>query len=370
MNNTKARSIAVLPGDGIGPEVISEALPVLNTVGIKLDLKFGEIGWKCWQEQANPVPEATWKIIRESDATLLGAITSKPAREAEEELPPQFRSNSLKYVSPVVQLRQKLSLTANYRPVFDLRRSLFDFVVIRENTEGLYSGIDEFPVSDALWPVISQHPNVVASSRHGVSVSIRLQTWTALSTVIEKGFILAKNRKKLLTIADKPNVLRQSSQLIREVVEKISTDYPEVDVEILNVDAVAMWMVTRPSRFDVIVAENMFGDILSDVGAGVMGGLGLAPSGNIGLQHAYFEPVHGSAPHMAGQGKANPMAMFLTIAALLDYLKETDKANLIRNAVQAVLRNGKILTYDLGGESSTSQVADAVLEAVTIGANK
>jgi isocitrate/isopropylmalate dehydrogenase len=199
-----------------------------------------------------------------------------------------------------------------------------------------------------MWRTISTHPNSQESGREGSAVTVRLQTRSATEALLTRAFELALARKKKVTVADKPNVLRNSSQLLREVVEQVSADHPGVDVEILNVDAVAMWMVTRPSRFDVIVAENMFGDILSDVGAGVMGGLGLASSANIGDRHAYFEPVHGSAPHLAGSGRANPMAMFLTIASLLEHLGETRSAALVRDAVRTVYREGRTLTYDLG----------------------
>lgn len=363
----KLYSVAVLPGDGIGPEVVEAALPVFDVIDVKFDFRFGSIGWECWRANGDPIPQETWNIVRETDVTLLGAITSKPERESKEELLPGIDPKLHTYISPVVQLRQKLNLTTNRRPIIDLRNDEYDFVVLRENTEGMYSGIDQFPVSDDLWKVVSGHPNALASGQEGTAVSVRMQTKEALRRLILSGFQLAESRKNVVTIADKPNVLRQSSKLIRSIVEEVSADYPSVQVEFSNVDAVAMWMVTRPSKFDVIIAENMFGDILSDVGGGVMGGLGLAFSGNVGDKYAYFEPVHGSAPHMQGTGRANPMAMFLTIAFMLNYLHEYESADRIYRAVRSVVRKGDILTYDLGGDASTLEVASAIISAVLKG---
>ncbi|AZZ55577.1 isocitrate/isopropylmalate dehydrogenase family protein [Rathayibacter iranicus] len=363
MRGTK-KSIAVLPGDGIGPEVMSAALPVLERLCPNLTLVAAKIGWECWCEAGDPVPAKTWELVRSSDATLLGAVTSKPAREAVAELAPGLDPTSLAYVSPVVQLRQQLSLNVNIRPILDLRGEAFDFVVVRENTEGLYAGYDRFPLTEPLWSVVANHPNAVASGRPGTSATVRLQTRSGLESLLRRAFELASSRRGFVSVADKPNVLRQSSRLVREVLESVAGDFPGIESEIINVDAAAMWIVTRPSRFDVLVAENMFGDILSDVGAGVMGGLGLASSSNIGAEHAYFEPVHGSAPRLVGTGRANPMAMFLTMAAMLDHLSETASAKRIRRAVGDVLREGRFVTYDLGGSASTLDVAREVFEKI------
>ncbi|WP_371483607.1 isocitrate/isopropylmalate family dehydrogenase [Kitasatospora sp. NBC_00315] len=360
------KSVAVLPGDGIGPEVTSAALDVLDRLGLPLDLRFGEIGWECWRQEGNPVPARTWKLLEETDTCLLGAITSKPLREAEAELPDDLRGTGLTFVSPVIQLRQRLSLYANVRPVVDLVDGRFDFTVIRENTEGLYAGYDFHGLEEALWNVVRDHPNAQASGPDASSVTLRLQTRFGMDRLLRHGFEYARSHGyDRLTLVDKPNVLRHSSNHLRERLELIAAEHPEIETEILNVDAVALWLVRRPERFGVLVAENMFGDILSDLGAGVMGGLGLAPSGNVGDHGSYFEPVHGSAPGMAGQDRANPMAMVLTVAQMLDHLGLPVPGDELRAAVRAVAARRTTLTYDMGGSSGTRAVARAVAEELT-----
>ncbi|MGW6572657.1 isocitrate/isopropylmalate family dehydrogenase [Streptomyces sp. NPDC054945] len=355
------KSVAVLPGDGIGPEVVSAALDTVERLGLPLDLRFGEIGWECWRQEGDPVPQRTWKLLEETDTCLLGAITSKPLREAEAELAPSLRGRGPAFVSPVVQLRQRLGLYANIRPVTDLDHGRFDFTVIRENTEGLYAGLDFHGLDPALWNVVRHHPNAEASGAEDTSVTLRLQTRFGIDRLLRYGFAYAEaHGHRLLTLVDKPNVLRNSSDHLRRRLEVIAQEHPGIETEILNVDAVALWMVRRPERFGVVVAENMFGDILSDLGAGVMGGLGLASSGNIGDHGSYFEPVHGSAPGMAGQGRANPMAMLLTVSQMLDHLDIPVPAEELRNAVRAVARARTTVTYDLGGSAGTRQVAEAV----------
>ncbi|GGV72338.1 MULTISPECIES: isocitrate/isopropylmalate family dehydrogenase [Streptomyces] len=368
MKPTETKSVAVLPGDGIGPEVVSAALDVVDQLGLPLDFRFGEIGWECWRQEGDPVPQRTWKLLAETDTCLLGAVTSKPLREAEAELAPSLRGTGLTYVSPVVQLRQRLGLYANIRPVTDLKDGRFDFTVIRENTEGLYAGIDVHGLQGALWDAVRHHPNAQASGPDATSVTLRLQTRFGIDRLLRFGFAYAeKHGHHRLTLVDKPMVLRHSGNHLRERLELIARDHPDIETEILNVDAVALWMVRRPERFGVLVAENMFGDILSDLGAGVMGGLGLAPSGNIGDRGSYFEPVHGSAPGMAGQDKANPMAMLLTVAQMLDHLGLAVPGEDLRSAVRTVVRARTAVTYDLGGTAGTRQAARAVARALSGG---
>lgn len=361
--NTK--KIAVLPGDGIGQEVVAAALPVLDLLGVPVEPVFGEIGWECWRRDGDPVPAATWQLLRETDSCLLGAITSMPAREAEAELPLSLRDRGIRYVSPVIQLRQKLDLFANVRPVRSYQGGKqFRFCVIRENTEGLYAGYDWHGVPEQMWDLVSGHPNAANSGREDSCVSLRLQTRHGVDQLLRFAFEYARsNGYQRLTLADKPNVLRSSSAYVRSRLELIAGDYPEIEPEILNVDAVALWMVRRPERFGVIVAENMFGDILSDLGGGVMGGLGLAASANIGHGGSYFEPVHGSAPSLAGTGRANPAATILTIGLLLEHLGFPVAAAQVESAVAEVVRRSSTLTYDLGGTASTTEMAATILAA-------
>lgn len=362
----KRKSVAVLPGDGIGPEVLDAALPVLDVLGVPIDLKFGDIGWECWKTEGSPVPDRTWNLINQTDAVLLGATTSKPAREAYDELAPSLREQSPDYTSPIIQLRQRLDLYANLRPVesFLGGGTPYRFCIVRENTEGLYAGLDFTDLPDQLWPLVKDHPNVGLSSDQAASATIRLQTSHGVERILRFAFETARQHNYgRVTLADKPNVLRRSSAFVRQHLEVVAADYPEIEHEILNVDAVALWMVRRPERFGVIVAENMFGDILSDLGAGVMGGLGLAPSGNFGQNGSYFEPVHGSAPGMAGQQRANPAATILTIGMLLQHLGFHDASENLGEAVRDVVRRRDRLTYDLGGAATTKSSARAVIQS-------
>jgi isocitrate/isopropylmalate dehydrogenase/regulator of RNase E activity RraA len=354
-------SIAVLPGDGIGPEVVHAALDVVDRLALPLEFRFGEVGWECWRTGGDPVPAGTWELIEETDTCLLGAVTSKPPREAAAELAAHLRATGNRFVSPVVQLRQRLGLYANVRPVRDLGHDRFDFVVIRENTEGLYAGLDFHGVDGPLWEAARAHPNAAASGPAETSVTLRLQTTFGMDRLLRFGFDFARDHGyRRVTVADKPNVLRASGNHLRERLERVATQYPEIESEILNVDAVALWMVRRPERFGVVLAENMFGDILSDLGAGVMGGLGLASSGNLGETGSYFEPVHGSAPGLAGQGRANPMAALLTFAQMFGHLGLTVPARALHAAVREVVRKRATVTYDLGGTASTTEAAAAV----------
>lgn len=359
--------VCVLPGDGIGPQVTDAVLPLFDALQLPIDLEFAEIGWECWRRDGDPVPTRTWAQIAAADATLLGAITSQPLHEAEAQLPEHLRGQGLNYVSPVIQLRQQLGLYANVRPVTDvLGDDRFRFTVIRENTEGLYAGLDYGRVPAELEPLLQQRELHGAPwTRNGpddACVALRLQTRNGLTRLFHFAFEHARQQGfDRVTLADKPNVLRHSGAFAKGIFDEVALHYPELEAKIDNVDAVALWMIRRPERFGVVVAENMFGDILSDLGAGVMGGLGLAPSANFGSNAAYFEPVHGSAPRYVGRNVANPSAMFLSVALLLDHLGYSDQAHAIQRAVTQVARR-VCQTPDLGGSASTGQVATAIIE--------
>ncbi|MCI3985923.1 isocitrate/isopropylmalate dehydrogenase family protein [Bacillus vallismortis] len=361
---------AVLPGDGIGPEVIECSLPVFDRLGVDIDLKFGDIGWEFWKKEGDPVPQRTWDLIDKCDVTLLGAITSKPHAQGLKELDPSLQGQDLKYVSPVIQLRQKLQLFANVRPAYSLdhqHSKKFRMTVIRENTEGLYAGLDFSPIPKDLYDFIQANKNGLNNwqldGEEDGGAAIRLITKNGVRRLLKFAFEWAKKYNyQRVTWSDKPNVMRQSGQFALTILEEVAKDYPEVDWEVQNVDATAMWMVKDPGHFGVIVSENQFGDILSDLGAGIMGGLGLAPSSNFGYENAYFEPVHGSAPKHAGKMKVNPMAQFLTISLLLEHCGFMEESMRIKNAVNKVLKEGKTLTYDLGGIASTKETANAIIE--------
>ncbi|WP_375626767.1 isocitrate/isopropylmalate family dehydrogenase [Bartonella sp. MU37NMGALS] len=356
------KKVLVLPGDGIGPEVCDAALRVLEQFQLPIEFTYGDIGFECWKQEGDPVPQATWQKIIQSDAILLGAVTSKGKEAALKELEPHLKEQKLAYVSPVIQLRQKLGLFANIRPVRYIfgPRKPFHFCVIRDNSEGLYAGLDFRGISPetAVW---LKHPNLTKYGLEEAAWTVRLQTRFGLERLFEYAFFYARKYGfKRVTFADKPNVMRESGQFAQEIFEKIAQNYPEIEADIHNVDAVALWIATKPEQFGVIVAENMFGDILSDLAAGVMGGLGLAPHVNVGSEIACFEPVHGSAPRIAGQNKANPSAMLYTTALLLEHLGFKDAAKQLSESVDQVIRAGKTVTYDLGGVASTRQMAEAV----------
>jgi len=357
-------TIAVLPGDGIGVEVTLAAISVFKLLNIPVKLNFGDIGWSFWKSEGTAIPERTWNLIAMSDTILLGAVTSKPEREAKAELAPEFQQCNLNYVSPIIQLRQELDLFANVRPCFTIQSAASDFncCVIRENTEGLYAGFDYHPVPEEIQELLAKNPRWQSMAANDMSCALRLQTKTGLSRLFNFAFDYAtKHKMTRVTFADKPNVLRKSGNFARELFELVASRYPQIHADILNVDAVALRLIRRAGEFGVIVAENMFGDILSDVGAGIMGGLGFAPSANIGRRGCYFEPVHGSAPNVKSNA-ANPSAMFLTISMLLDHFGYHKEAKKIIASVAAVVADHRFVTYDLGGSATTKDMSDAIID--------
>lgn len=356
-------NLAVLPGDGIGREVTDCALEVFNILNVPVNATIGKIGWDEWKRNGDPIPAETWRLIKKSDATLIGATTSKPYEEALNELPSHIRAIEPKYISPLIQLRQKLDLFANIRPCYKLKKEQqeFDFCIIRENTEGLYAGLDYQPPPNSIYEIINSSPRWNKQQPSEISCTIRLQTEYALIRLFYYAFEYAKkNGYRKVTFADKPNVLRESARFAKGIFDQISSQF-NINAEIANVDAIAHNIVRKPQSFGVIVAENMFADILSDVAAAIMGGLGVAPSANIGEKFCYFEPVHGSAPKMEAN-RANPTAMFLTISMMLKHFQHENEAKEIENAVKEVIKNGYKITYDLGGNSNTHEMSRAIIK--------
>lgn len=326
--------IAVIPGPGIGGEVVPEAVRVLESTDLTFDFRYFEVGYEVFQKTGTPVPDDVLAGIRNTQACLFGATTTPVGVPG--------------YKSAIITLRRALGLYANVRPAKSLpiQKSMkdVDLVIVRENTEGLYSGM-EFELVDSAY-------------------SIRVITRKATERIARFAFDLAMKRRKKVTVVTKANVLRMSDGLFLEVARKVAEDYPDVEVEEAFVDVTAMRLVLKPHIFDVIVTSNLFGDILSDEAAGLVGGLGLAPSANIGADYGLFEPVHGSAPRLAGKAIANPMAAIMASKMMLDYLGETEWAERVEKAVVTVLEEGKVLTPDLGGSSSTKQVTDAIIKAL------
>ena len=324
--------IAVIPGDGIGKEVMEATISVLDELDVDFDYIYGIAGDECNEEHGTPLPQETIDIVRDSDACLFGAAGETAA-------------------DIIVKIRQEMKMFANLRPVksYPNTKSLFenvDFMIVRENTEGLYIADQEEETEDG-------------------AIAKRVITREAEERIIDYAFQYAKdNNRTKVTAVHKANVLKKTDGLFKEIFYEVSEKYPDIDTEDFYVDATAMYLVTQPQEFQVVVTTNLFGDILSDEGAGLVGGLGLIPSANIGADGALFEPVHGSAPDIAGQQKANPIAMMLSAIMMLRYLGENDAADKFDAAILKVLSEGKTLTGDLGGSATTMEVAQAVKNAL------
>ncbi len=363
--------VAVLPGDGVGKDIIEAAMIVLERLNLDAEYRFGDIGWEFWCTEGNPLPDRTLDLLRNTDVCLFGAITSKPKDEAAEELALELQSSGLSYTSPILTLRQTFQLHTNMRPCkaypgnpLNLREDI-DLVVFRENTEGLYVGVEYHPLPDEVRQILTaSHQKMKPFAdipAHDIAVSLRIITRKGAQNIVRQAFEYAKmHGYDSVTLAEKSNVLRETSGLMLKEARAVASGYPEIELRETNIDAMTMWLVKNPQDYGVIVTSNMFGDILSDLSAQLVGGLGFASTGNIGDQYAVFEPSHGSAPKYAGQYKVNPIAMLLTAKLMLDYLGETESADRLESAVASVIKDGKTRTYDMGGTHSTLEVAEAV----------
>ncbi len=367
-------TIALMPGDGVGKEVVEAAMIVLDK--IKLDAEFieAEIGWEFWKTEGNPLPDRTIRILKNTNCALFGAITSKPKDEAAQELSSELREKGYVYYSPIVRLRQEFNLHTNMRPCKAYKgnplnyRDDIDLIIFRENTEGLYAGVEYHPVPDDFRKIINTHVKMKKFERvpnAEMAISLRIFTRKGCRNILTSAFEYARKHKKpSVTLVEKPNVIRETSGMMVTEARKMSEKYPEIKFYETNVDAMAMWLVKNPQDYSVLVASNMFGDIISDLAAQLIGGLGFAYSGNIGDEYALFEPTHGSAPKYEGQYKVNPIATILAARLMLEWLGEEEKAAKVEKAVAEVLVEGKVRTYDLGGNSTTLDVAKAIADTI------
>ena len=331
MNTSKTKDsykIAVVPGDGIGKEVMKVTLEVLDALDIDFEYVYGDAGDECLEKNGTALPGETLDMIRDADACLFGAAGETAA-------------------DVIVKIRQEMKMFANLRPVksYPNTNSLFeniDFMIVRENTEGMYIADEEKYTDNG-------------------AVARRIITKEAEKRIIDYAFNYAKeNGKSKVTAVHKANVLKKTDGLFKEIFYEVAESYPDIATEDFYVDATAMYLITQPQSFEVIVTTNLFGDILSDEGAGLVGGLGLIPSANIGRDGALFEPVHGSAPDIAGKGIANPIAMMLSAVMMLRYLSENEAADRLDAAILKVLSDAEVLTGDLGGSATTQELADEV----------
>jgi isocitrate dehydrogenase (NAD+) len=333
MANTR---ITVVPGDGIGPDITAATLELLDRLDCGLAFDHADAGLTALEQGRDLIPPETLELIDRNPATLKGPLTTPIGRG---------------FSSVNVSLRQHFELFANVRPTLSIpgvvsRYQDIDLVIVRENLEGLYSGIGH------------------TLSEDGERAEVRsVITRRGSARVLRYAYDLARRLgRRKVTVVHKANIMKTTSGLFLGVAREISRDYPDIETQEMIVDNCAMQLVMNPQRFDVIVTTNLFGDILSDLCAGLVGGLGLAPGANIGERNAIFEAVHGSAPDIAGRGIANPTALILAAAMLLDHLNLTDAATRLRGAVRSVLGEGRSLTPDLGGSATTGEYTKALLE--------
>lgn len=387
--------IAWMPGDGIGKDVMDAAKLVLDAMKLDAEYVPCDIGWDFWCKEGNPLPDRTIKVLQSSTCALFGAITSKPQDDAKEELAPELKDKKLVYFSPIVKLRQLFNLHTNMRPCksypgnpLNYRGTalanpsgvevLIDQVVFRENTEGSYGGVEFYPLPESVYTALCANPKMKPWKDKGldnVALSTRIVSVQGCTNICRQAFEYAKKTgRKRVTLVEKPNVLRETGGLMTRIFRKMAKEYEApanggIWADEANIDAICMWMFKNPQDYSVLVAENMFGDIVSDLCAGLVGGLGFAPSANLGDTYAVFEPTHGSAPKYAGQYKVNPHAMLLTAKMMLDWLgdrpgagggDEKQKAARLEAAVARVVKEGKVRTYDMGGKASTLDVAKEV----------
>lgn len=322
-------NIAVIPGDGIGEEVVKATTTVLDKLDIEFNYTHAIAGDKCKEETGVPLPDETIEIAKNSDAVLFGAAGETAA-------------------DVIVRLRHELNTFVNLRPVKSLQPEKYgniDFMIVRENTEDLYIGDEEETPEGA--------------------IARKKITKAASDKISEYAFQYAKDTgRKKVTAVHKANVLKISDGLFKKCFYEIAEKYPEIESNDFYVDATAMYLITNPLDFEVIVTSNLYGDILSDEGAGLVGGLGMIPSANIGDENGLFEPVHGSAPDIAGQGIANPVATILSACMMLDYLGESESARKIEDIIVEVIQEGKVVTPDLGGTASTQEMAEYIASKI------
>lgn len=330
------RKITVIPGDGIGPSIIESAIQILTHAGCDFEYEYADAGLVALEKHGELLPQATLDLIEKNKVSLKGPLTTPVGGG---------------FTSINVSLRKKFNLYANVRPVISFkgtksRYENIDIITVRENTEGMYSGAGQKRSDDN-------------KSAEAMSIITR----DGAERIVKFAFELARQEgRKKVTIIHKANILKSTSGLFLEVAREIAGHYPDIQSEEMIVDAACMNLVMYPERFDVMVTTNLFGDILSDLCAGLVGGLGMAPGANIGDGAAIFEAVHGSAPDIAGKNIANPTSVILASIQMLEYLGMQDKAERIREAVRATIESSDRVTRDLGGSASTSEFTQAIID--------
>jgi len=391
------RTIVTLPGDGIGRAVLDAALQVLDAAGFEANYVHADIGWEFWKHEGNPLPQRTIDLLKEYKTGLFGAITSKPKDAAAAELDSKLNGQGLIYSSPIVKLRQLFNLDICIRPCKTYKGNPLNFirrgthnqieepeinvVIFRQNTEGLYSGVEWSDPPDTILQAFQTHPKFMANYRDvpksDLSISTRIFTKNATRRILHAAFSHARQYGyRSVTVCEKPNVIRETSGMMYKMaMEMQKEEFPEIELWNTNIDAQMMWLTKNPENYGVIVAGNMFGDIVSDGFAGLIGGLGFACSANLGKDVAVFEPTHGSAPKYADYPVSivNPIAMITSSVMMLEHLGETAIAGRISEAISKVIEEGKVRTYDMlkmtgspdvikQGAASTEEMTRAIIE--------
>ncbi len=356
--------IAWLPGDGIGKDVLDATKIVLDK--IKLDAEYiqGDVGWEFWCKEGDPLPQRTIDLMKNTDCAMFGAITSKPRTVADQELVPELRNKGYVYRSPIVRMRQLFDLYVCKRPCrafpgnsLNYKEGI-DFVIFRENTEDLYSGVEFYPVPEELFRIKG-----VEKVARDAAISFKINTPRGCERIIKAAFEFAMSHKRRkVTCVHKANVVRATDGLFLEIFERVAKDYPQIEAGDANVDSLCQWLLKKPFDYDVLVAPNLYGDIISDLCAQMTGGLGFGSSGNIGLDYAVFEPTHGSAPKYAGMYKVNPIATILAARMMLEWLGETEFAIRVEDAVAEVVKADRVKTYDMGGNATSLEMAEAIAD--------
>jgi len=354
--------VAWLPGDGVGRDVMRAARIVLDRIDFNADYLDGDIGWECWRREGDALPARTIELLGNTDCCLFGAITSKSKVEAEHELPPTLQGKKFIYKSPIVRIRQLLDLYICLRPCRAYQgnplnyRDDIDLVVFRENTEDLYAGIEFDGVPPAMrWlPGMDRVPADAA-------IALKVNTPGGCERIIRAAFEYARSHKRgRITCIHKTSVLRVTDGMFLDTAQRVAQEYPDITLDDNKVDAMCMARIKKPQDYEVRVAPNFYGDVISDLARKLVGGLGFGCTSNIGRRYAVFEPSHGSAPKYAGKFKVNPIATILAAKMMLDWLGESDKASAIDSAVADTIREGQVRTADMGGHASTLEMAEAI----------
>ena len=386
-------TVVSMPGDGIGKTVLPESIRLLDAVGFKADYVPADIGWDFWCKEGNALPDRTIALLEKHRLGLFGAITSKPKGDAAKELDPSLRDKGFVYFSPIVSMRQRFDLDICIRPCIAFAGNPLNFirrdgdsfveppvnaVIFRQNTEGMYAGVEWTDPPENVRSALATHSKFkrfADTKGSDLAVSCRIVTRAACERIAREAFVYAKKfGYKSVTVCEKPNVLRETSGLMEAVTKGVAADFPGISLWSTNIDAQMMWLTKNPEDYGVLVATNLFGDVISDAFAGLVGGLGFACSANVGKDCAVFEPTHGSAPkyELLNPSIVNPIAMHLSACMMLDHIGERDMSARMRGAIAEVIKEGKVRTYDMmrltggpkvfeKGACTTQQMTDAII---------